>query len=230
MEAARNLPTYEVKFEHFKVGGILYHLRSLLERQQFSDPDQVAERLGISPASWSLFGVLWPAACVLAEKLSRIDLKGRRVLEVGCGLGLASLVAHARGADVTASDIHPLADSFLRANATLNHLTPIPFHRGDWHIVDPGLGRFDLIVGSDLLYDRGLPGALSDHIERHSCGSAEVILVDPDRGLQARFGRMMGVHGFDHATLRVARHATAGGSFKGQVHTYSRVRADAAPA
>jgi SAM-dependent methyltransferase len=162
------VPDYAVKFEDLEIGGAPYHVRSLLDRQQFSDPDGVAAALGICSTSWPLFGLLWPAGCVLAEQMSHIDFAGRRVLEIGCGLGLASLVAQARGADVTASDHHPLADSFLRANAALNHLPPIRFHRGDWQVADEALGRFDLIIGSDVLYDRALPIPLAGFIERHA--------------------------------------------------------------
>ena len=219
------MPDYAVKFEDLEIGGAPYHLRSLLDRQQFSDPEGAAAELGICSAAWPLFGLLWPAGCVLAEQMSHIDFAGRRVLEVGCGLGLASLVAQARGADVTASDRHPLADTFLRANAALNHLPRIRFHRGDWTALGDELGRFDLIVGSDLLYDRALPVPLAGFIERHAAGSSEVIVVDPDRGMQAPFGRLMDGHGFDHTVVLVARHDTAGGSFKGRIHTYSRLLA-----
>jgi predicted nicotinamide N-methyase len=216
------VPDYAVKFEDLEIGGAPYHVRSLLDRQQFSDPDGVAAALGICSTSWPLFGLLWPAGCVLAEQMSHIDFAGRRVLEIGCGLGLASLVAQARGADVTASDHHPLADSFLRANAALNHLPPIRFHRGDWQVADEALGRFDLIIGSDVLYDRALPIPLAGFIERHAARLAEVIVVDPDRGLQVPFGRLMDSHGFHHSVVLVARHETAGGSFKGRIHTYLR--------
>jgi len=220
--------TYTVKFEDLQIGGAPYRLRSLLDNRQFSDPEGVAEGLGISSAMWPLFGLLWPAGCVLAERMSHIEFRGRRVLEVGCGLGLASLVAAACGADVTASDVHPLAGAFLRENAALNHLAPIRFHRGDWKIADGALGQFDLIVGSDLLYERTMPGALAGFIARHAAGTAEVIVVDPGRGLHAPFGRLMGGHGYSHAKVAVARHATAGGSFKGGIHSYTRDRGELA--
>lgn len=219
---ATTISTYAVKFEVLEIGGVPFHLRSLLDRQQFSDPDGVAEGLGICSASWSLFGLLWPAGCVLAEQMSQIDFEGRRVLEVGCGLGLASLVARSRGADITASDLHPLAGAFLQANVALNHLPPIRFHRGDWRHGDVDLGSFDLIIGSDLLYDRALPSPLAAFIERHMAATAEVIVVDPNRGLQGSFGRLMAGQGFEHAAEAVARRDTAGGSFKGKIHTYTR--------
>jgi len=68
------------------------------------------------------------------------------MLEVGCGLALASLVCHRRGIDVTASDCHPLASRFLLDNLRLNGLPSLPGElccyddfmaaverRTDWH-------------------------------------------------------------------------------------------------
>ena len=55
---------------------------------------------------------LWPAAHALAAALPPVA--GLRVVELGCGLGLPSLVAAARGADVTATDWAPEAVELLR--------------------------------------------------------------------------------------------------------------------
>src|SRR5436309_5037750 len=109
------------------------------------------------------------------------ELKGRRILEMGCGLGLASLVLHRRGADITASDCHPLAAAFLLENLRLNALPSMKYETADWSRPNPRLGAFDLIIGSDLLYDRGQPHALSEFVSLHSAPSVEVVIADPNR-------------------------------------------------
>ena len=105
------MPGYRTKQEQIAIAGVDdLVIRSLLDRQQFADADGAAERLGISSAGWSLFGLLWPSGAQLAARLgARPVTPGERILEIGCGLALASLVGHRRGADVTASDRHPLA-------------------------------------------------------------------------------------------------------------------------
>jgi methylase of polypeptide subunit release factors len=60
------------------------------------------------------------------------ELGGRRILEIGCGLALASLVIHRRLGDVTASDCHPLASRFLDANLLLNDLPELKYQTGNW--------------------------------------------------------------------------------------------------
>lgn len=102
-------------------GAASLSIRSLLDHQQFHDPHGTAMRLGISDAIWPLFGMLWPSGLQLAEiMVQQPTLAGRRILELGCGLGLASMVCHRQGADITASDCHPLAGQFLAENVRRN--------------------------------------------------------------------------------------------------------------
>ncbi len=120
-----------VKFEHFAIGGVDSTIRSLQDRQQFHDPEGPADAMGISSATWSLFGTVWPSGLILADIMSTYDIAGISILEVGCGLGIPFLIASARGANHTASDNHPLATRFLFENGRLNNLKPIRFQRCD---------------------------------------------------------------------------------------------------
>jgi predicted nicotinamide N-methyase len=238
------VPGYLTKQESVPITGVAdLQIRSLLNREQFSDPQGAAQRLGISSASWPLFGLLWPAGSYLAAQLAkRPVLVADRILELGCGLGLASLVAHRRGADVTASDIHPLTQSFLRENLRLNDLPPMKYRRGDWAPVmeanaaneaandsqseagrdrkaeaDPRseanasrvLGRFNLLMGSDVLYERDSSHQLAAFIGRHALPCSEVWIVDPNRGHRAAFGHRMKDLGYTLSDEHVLGAATA---------------------
>jgi len=92
---------------------------------------------------------LWPAATALAAALP--DVAGLRVVELGCGLGLPSLVAAARGADVTASDWAEDAVELLRENAARNGLA-LRAEVRDWR--EPWPERFDVVLAADVLYER----------------------------------------------------------------------------
>jgi predicted nicotinamide N-methyase len=212
---------YRTKLETVAGSGAHIVLRSLLDRNQYHDPEGEGERAGISPAAWPLFGLLWPSGQVLAGAMVAFELEGKRILELGCGLALASLVIHRRGGDVTASDCHPLADRFLRENLRLNGLPAMKYQTGNWSCANPQLGLFDLIIGSDVLYDRGQPEALSQFIDRHSKAAVEVVIVDPDRGNQPSFGRKMGVLGYSHTATRVLARPD-GVAYKGKLHRYLR--------
>ena len=91
---------------------------------------------------------LWPAGLTVARALPD-DLADMRVVELGCGLGVPSLVAAARGARVTAVDWAADAITLLRENAARNNLTLEAVH-GDWRAFD---GRFDLALAADVLYE-----------------------------------------------------------------------------
>ena len=213
---------YEVKFETIVGTGADLRLRSLLDRQQYHDPLAQAEALGISPAQWPLFGLLWPSARVLADTMQSFELRGKRILEIGCGLALASLVVHRRSGDITASDCHPLAAAFLLENLRLNQLPAMKYEMGHWSRANPQLGLFDLIIGSDVLYDRAQPDELSQFIDRHSAPTVEVLIADPDRGNQAAFNRMMNALGYSHREARVCSLPANGGPYKGRLHSYRR--------
>lgn len=221
------MPGYQVKVETLMIGGAEYQIRSLLDLQQFSDPDGEAERLGISSATWPLFGLVWPSAQVLAAAMHTQPLEGRRVLEIGAGLALASLVLHQRDADVTASDCHPLAAQFMQENLKLNQLGPMVYQTGHWAGSNPALGQFELIIGSDVLYERDQPEQLAGFIDCHSSASVEVMIVDPDRGQRSRFCQAMAARGYRHHARRADCQLPGGQAYRGRFLYF--LRGDASP-
>jgi predicted nicotinamide N-methyase len=92
---------------------------------------------------------LWPAALALAAALPE-SLRGVRVVEVGCGLGVPSLAAARRGAVVTATDWAEDAIALLGRNAALNGLE-LQAEVRDWR--DPWSEEFDLALAADVLYE-----------------------------------------------------------------------------
>jgi predicted nicotinamide N-methyase len=211
------MPGYEVKVQTLAIDGAAdLQIRSLLDHQQFADPAGAAEALGISCAQWPLFGQVWPSGLHLAAAMAvRPLMNGERILEIGCGLALASLVCHRRGSEVTASDIHPLAGAFLLENLRLNELAPMRYCHGDWSAdavaTTDGAprvqGRFDLIIGSDVLYERDDGGALAAFIDRHALPHCELLIVDPNRGNRAAFGRRMAALGFEFSETLLSAQA-----------------------
>lgn len=213
---------YQVKFEHYAIGGNDYRIRSLLDRQQYADPLGLAARAGVTPAHWPLFGVVWPSARMLADIMSTHAIDDLRILEVGCGLALPSIVLHSRGADITASDYHPLVRNFLDANTALNGLTDIETMTGDWADEGGAPNLFDLIIGSDLLYERDHFDLLAGYIHRHAKPTAKVIIVDPGRGHAGKFSRKMQILGYSCSERRAQMRLGSLESFSARIMTYCR--------
>ena len=226
------MPGYLVKHEAVPIAGVAdLTIRSLLDRQQFSDPFGQALALGISSASWPLFGLVWPSGLHLAAALARRPVQPtERILEVGCGLALASLVGHRRGARMTASDVHPLAASFLRANVLLNALAPLDYCHGDWSVPAaervpsahglPVEGRFELILGSDVLYERDDAGALPRFIGEHAQPGGEVMIIDPNRSNRSAFHRRMAALGYALEEMIIKDPLGPGGPYSGRLLHY----------
>lgn len=233
------LPGYLTRQDSIAVAGVDdLIIRALLDNHQYHDPLDEALNLGISSATWPLFGLLWPSGMHLAERMALRPVSDERILEIGCGLGLTSLVAHRRGAQVTASDCHPLAHAFLDENTRLNGLPPMPYRHGLWGRAAPRedglpvltaakdakvLGLFDLIVGSDILYERDDEGCLARFIGAHAADQSQVWVVDPNRGNRAAFHKHMARLGF---VLHESRLDQVGSfiapAYKGRMLTYTR--------
>jgi len=211
-----------LRYQTLEIGHLDLHLRTLRDNQQFSDRDGVAAGLGISSATWPLFGILWPAGRVLAEHMLDYDIAGKRILEVGCGVALSSLLLNQRQADITATDYHPDAERFLRENVRINRAPAIPFVRTGWADDDSSLGSFDLIIGSDLLYEQDHAALLSGFIDQHAKPHCQVILVDPGRGNHARFSKLMVTRGYQHSQRPPAHTDYLDQPFKGQLLSYQR--------
>ncbi len=142
------------------------------------------------------------------------------MLELGCGLGLASLVLHRRGGNITASDAHPLAEDFFKANLLLNGLGAMKFETSNWGRESTVLGEFDLIIASDVLYDRDQPVPLAEFVRAHAAPGAQVLIVDPNRGNHAQFRKAMVANGYSH-TSKTVEPQRAEGIYRGKLHSYT---------
>jgi predicted nicotinamide N-methyase len=125
---------------------------------------------------------LWPAAVALGHALCQKPeiVRGKKVLELGAGVGLGSIVARKLGAEVTASDMHPDMAELCRHNAELNGVQ-VPYISFDWN--DEGYTeRYDTIIGSDLLYDPKLTPLVLAVTQRLLKPGGVALFSDPQRG------------------------------------------------
>jgi predicted nicotinamide N-methyase len=128
---------------------------------------------------------LWPSGVALARLVSGLDLAGKRVLELGAGLGLPSLAAALRGADVLATDWAEEAVELLRGNAARNEIA-LRAERVRWD--EPGLlleeSPWDIVLGADLLYEERNAKLLLELLPRLG---GDVLLAEPGRPAAAGF-------------------------------------------
>jgi predicted nicotinamide N-methyase len=129
---------------------------------------------------------LWPSARALAAHLlERGDLAGRRVLELGCGVGLPTVAALLADADVLASDYEPAAVRLTARNARRCARRRPQTMVVD--VLDPPEALFaevpfDLVVAADVLYNRPLVDGLAELLPRLVARNGEVVIAYPFAG------------------------------------------------
>ncbi|MGH7412624.1 MAG: class I SAM-dependent methyltransferase [Candidatus Rokuibacteriota bacterium] len=128
---------------------------------------------------------VWPAGLGLAayvvEHFGREGLRGRRVLDLGCGVGLIGIVCGRLGAHVTFLDREAGALATVRRNCRRNGLGPAQTIGGDWN---PGGRRlepaaYDVVVGGDVVYDDAEWPAISTGLMRALRQDGIALLADP---------------------------------------------------
>jgi predicted nicotinamide N-methyase len=128
---------------------------------------------------------LWPSGLALARHVATRELRGHRVLELGCGLGLPALAAALRGADVLATDWAEEAIELLRRNAERNGVF-LRLARVRWSEPESLLraAPWDLVLGADLLYEARNAEQLAELLPELG---GEVLLAEPGRPYAKEF-------------------------------------------
>jgi predicted nicotinamide N-methyase len=140
------------------------------------------------------WGLLWPSGLALAEALLAGPdlLRGRRTLELGCGLGVTAAAALDTGALLSAGDCFGEALLFTRYNALRNtHCAPRTLLL-DWR-TEAGraacvaAGPFDVLLAADVLYERENVVPLLDLVPRLLAPGAQFWLAEPGRRVSIGF-------------------------------------------
>ena len=185
----------------FACGGLRVRLLMIKRLEDYVDTEALLrDPQAPEPPYWAH---VWPGSRYLARVMAQNDCAGRPVVDIGCGLGLAGIVAALRGARVTMIDAASEGVRFARANAELNGLLPGPppfaegltqagsvaVVRGD--IRSPGLrGRFDYCLAADVTYDPALQTAVAVFLAEHLSPTGRAWCAESVRTFD---------HGFHHA-------------------------------
>jgi predicted nicotinamide N-methyase len=129
---------------------------------------------------------LWDSAAGIGLHLIRHkELAIGNVLDLGCGMGLAGTVAAAMGARVTFADLEQPALLFARLNS-LPWRKRVRTRQLDWRRNHLG-EKFDLIIGSDILYEKSQWEFLEPFWRGHLAPGGSVLLGEPGRATGGMF-------------------------------------------
>ena len=167
---------FDVVRTELPLGGRLVTLHHPRNADELIDEDEFAvdERL-------PYWADIWPSARVLAERIVSTPVDERRFLELGCGAGLVSVAAAMAGFDVTATDYYDEALRFTALNVLVNTGVLIETRSADWRRFPHDIGRFELVVASDVLYEREHAELIASVLDRTLTGRGSAIVADPGR-------------------------------------------------
>ncbi len=162
--------------------------------------DQMSEDEKLDPFAEDLspyFGVLWPAAEGLSNYLYDHPtlVKKKTVLELGCGLGYPSLMATFLGAKVLATDYHPDVEFFFKRNCR-HSVIECAYQRFNWRETTEDIGQFDVVIGSDILYESKHAKEVAMGLLRFVKPGGVILLADPGRAYLQNFVHAMNELGY----------------------------------
>lgn len=178
----------EERFEHgdFRVDLLLPHSsEALIDVSDFN----LDERL-------PYWAELWPSAKALARAILDADVVPVPVLELGCGVGLPSLVAARRGCEVLATDYYEDALHFCRANSARNGIAGIATRTVDWRCPPADVHPHPLILATDVLYEARNVEPLAATVAQWTAAGGEAWIADPGRTHAGSFLQRMRAMGW----------------------------------
>ncbi|WP_123289463.1 class I SAM-dependent methyltransferase [Desulfosoma caldarium] len=162
-ELTRILATLQAKYRtetvNVKIGSDLLRILQLADFEDYVG--KLAQKEYLTLEDLPLWAKVWEASFVMASYWAHQPVvPGRRILEIGTGIGVLGVFMASKGHRVTLSDINEDALLFARANVLLNGCEGnADVQRIDWN--DTFLGEpYHVIVGSEVVYDRATYPAL----------------------------------------------------------------------
>ena len=176
----------------YDLGPYTIGLVSVRDLEGRVDRERLLQDETLVPPYWAL---VWSGARILAEHVAeRLDCRGKRALDIGCGLGLVALAAARKGARVVAIDRELAAIEFLLASAETNRVD-VTALVGD--VTSANLSqRFDLLFAAELLYERSEFESLADALVQLAAPEATIWVADAQRVATEPFYEALARRGF----------------------------------
>lgn len=139
---------YSLTFDRLNFGEKKIRLLKIADLEEFLDgKDPFAE-----VSEFPFWIRLWDAAMILSYVLgSQQGTQGKKLLELGAGLGAPGLAAAAAGYEVTISDYEDIIMDFQKVSAAASGLNNIRFSHLDW-LNPPEMEPFDVLAGAEILF------------------------------------------------------------------------------
>jgi len=142
---------------------------------------------------------LWPSSIALAEYLLKQKdwLKGEKIIELGCGLGLAGIAAAIQGAKVLCTDYEESALEFTQKNFALNLNHKPEVQLLDWRH-NTHYRKYDIIIAADVIYEERFYKPLFKTLKGLLSKGGLALITEPKRILAKKFFAMLDTKSYNH--------------------------------
>lgn len=166
-------------------------LLNQLLKQDSNHPDVVDERI-------PYWAEVWPSSVGLGSYIAENPhlVRGKKVLEIGCGPGLSGIVAAMTGANVEMTDYMQEAIDLASHNWSLNFTDKAKVSLLDWR--SPSLNRADVVLASDVAYESRSFKPLIQALKSLVTKGGIILLSEPNRKLSAAFFQILKTEGFNY--------------------------------
>ncbi|NTU57618.1 MAG: methyltransferase domain-containing protein [Chlorobiaceae bacterium] len=184
---------YDLKDNGYCFGGVDFSFLSV--QDSYALLDRISPEEFVKDEQMPYWAEIWPAAVTLSHVLmEQLDLEGKSVIELGAGVGIASVAAARKGARVLATDYSTEALKFVRYNALRNGVQ-LDTGRLDWRMVMTD-EKFDIVIAADVLYERVNLLPIVTAIDTLLAPGGAAYIADPRRRLAEQFLELVAENGF----------------------------------
>lgn len=171
-------------------------------RDSYALLDRISPEEFLKDEQMPYWAEIWPAAVTLSRQLmERGELAGKSVIELGAGVGMASIAAAKSGARVLCTDYSTEALKFAAYNALRNRVA-LDTCRLDWRMVK-GDEKFDAVIAADVLYERVNLLPIVTAIDALLAEGGSAYIADPRRRLADQFIELVAENGFRISETRM---------------------------
>lgn len=183
---------WDTSFEPLEVDGASYDILSIEDMKAYLDKLAASNAIRQPLRDLPLWAKIWPGSLVLGRFLRKFEPQGKTMLELGCGMGILSLVASAYGfGHITATDVNADAINFCKAHILKNNLADkIDARYLDVASPPDNLPQYDIIAASELLYLDDLHRPLLKFINRQLAPKGKALFCTDLARLKPRFQKL----------------------------------------
>lgn len=164
-------------------------------RDSYALLDRISPEDFVKDEQMPYWAEIWPAAVTLSEFIvEELGIENKDIIEIGAGVGAASVAAAAMGANVLSTDYSREALRFIRLNSLKNNVT-LSVEQLDWRCIRLK-DRFDMLFAADVLYERVNLLPIVHTVDKLVKPDGCAYIADPRRRLAEQFLDLAFENGF----------------------------------